>query len=263
MTATVDLTRPRDDGPTEDLWPSPGVVLGWLLVAAVAFAAATIGLVMADAAGSAPDGFLAYSVLTSAEGNLAAWYASALLLIAGLLAALIGYRARRRTRPDATGWLVLGGLLVAASADEASQFHEKVPGPLRDAFEQIGLGATAGRLAAVAVIVVALAALAALLGPWARGLPGPVFRRLAIGAGLFVGAALGLEVVARLLGGVGVDSVTSARILSAMEELGEMAGSALVVSTLLAVVARVPGTEPRPSAGAVRAAHAPAELPTS
>lgn len=174
---------------------------------------------------------------TGFEANVPTWFSSALWLTAGALALAIGGAARRAGDASGRGWLLVGGLFVLLALDETGQLHEETVGPIMSAVESTtGLSETPARLAAVAVVVVALCLLAAWLWPWLRSLPRELSLRLAVAGALFVGGSLGLEVVSRL---------ADTPHLSPFEELFEMLGVALVVAALLPFVRGVVAQPPR------------------
>ncbi|HEU4721524.1 MAG TPA: hypothetical protein VFS59_09195 [Gemmatimonadaceae bacterium] len=173
---------------------------------------------------------------TAYEGNVPTWLSSAMWLAAGLFAYAIGVAARRLEDPSGGRWLLLGGCFLLLAVDETAQAHELVVGPLIDAVEQVtGLAHGPARLAAVACAGAGLLALAAWLWPWMRALPQALQARLLAAGVVFVGGALGLEVLSRLV---------ETQYLSPFEELGEMLGVALLLTALLpyvrAIIARTP-----------------------
>ena len=178
---------------------------------------------------------------TAEEANLPTWFSAFLLLAGGVLCALIGWVRRAAGQAWAGRWMVLGAAFVYLSADEAGQIHEYTVRPLKRAIERgLGVGGTPARIIAVAVVVSVLAGFAAAYWPWLRAQPRTA-RRLILGAGvLYVMGALGLEVVSRFYEVAGGSrSSLFDGVLSATEELLEMTGAALFVSTLLGYVPAV------------------------
>jgi hypothetical protein len=171
-------------------------------------------LTLAERAGADSDLIARFD--STGEGNPAAWYSSLLLLGCALLAA--------------RAWLPLGLVLALMAVDELAQLHERVPGPVMDALEDLsGVSGTPVRLvAAAATIAVVVAALLAAR-PWYRSLPRPTRRLVAVSAGLFFAGALGLELVSRLFdrGHDGLDLW-----LGPVEELLEMSGAAVFAYAL-------------------------------
>lgn len=168
------------------------------------------------------------------EGTVGAWFSAVLLLIGGGLALTIGVARRAASLPSAAVWLVLGALLVVASADEVGQLHEEASQVVTDAGELIGLGKSVARGFAVAALLMALAAGARAFAPWLRGLTADLRRGVLLAAAIYLGGAVGLEIVQRLIevstsGGTAADA---AELLKAPEELFEMVGASVFVVTL-------------------------------
>jgi hypothetical protein len=166
------------------------------------------------------------------EVTIPTWYSSSLLLAAGLLLLVIARLKQRLDAPFVRHWYVLGAMLVLLSIDEASDFHGAVSYKLSDVF---GFG---GALtypwvlpAAVLVILVAIAYL-----PFIRHLPPETQRQVVLAAGLYVGGALGVEVIE-----AAYDSRFDYRapylIMVAIEETLEMLGVIVLLSALLSYAA--------------------------
>jgi hypothetical protein len=175
---------------------------------------------------------------TGVEANLATWFASALWLAAGALAAALAAAGRRTGMRGWSRWALLAGIFMLLSIDDSAQFHEQTVGPLMDAVRGVtGLQQAPARAVAAACVAVALLAGAAWLWPWLRSLPRPLALQLALAATVFVGGAFALEVVSRL-----VDT----RYLSPFEELCEMLGVTVLIAALLPFVRAVLLRPPAP-----------------
>lgn len=162
------------------------------------------------------------------EVTVPTWYASSLLLLAsGLLAlvAAIGWRLRDR---GVRQWGGLAALFLLLSVDEASDLHGAVSYRLQAAYDTDGLLAypwvLPGAIFAVIVAVIYI--------PFLRRLPRATRRGFLLAGGLYIGGALGLEVI---------EAVTDpARempmrymTLVAIEEGLEKAGVIVLIATLL------------------------------
>jgi hypothetical protein len=228
---------------------SPGTMLRWALAIAVVLFAADLALTIADTLGAPPRGVIVQELDGSLEANIPTWYSSVLLAGCGLGCALVGATGGQWARH----WTVLGVVLLAASMDEVAQLHERVPGPLRRALESLGLGGTGSRAAAVGVVGAALLAMFVAYLPWLRALPRMTRVGLLAAATLYVGSALGLEVVNRMTDVVGLDTAFVTDLLSAVEEFGEKVGAGLALGTVFAVLlAGPPMPQPSPEpAGAM------------
>ena len=99
--------------------------------------------------------------------------------------------------------------------------------------ETVGLHGMAGRLAAVAVVLGALAAMAVPMLAWLRERPLAERVGLLASGVVYVGSALGLEVLSRVLSKLEMEGHLLEAGLSAVEELGEMTGAALFATVVL------------------------------
>lgn len=159
------------------------------------------------------------------ERSVPTYLAAFLLTSCGVLAWWLS-RIQRLPRP---GWALLAIVFAAAGIEEVAAFHEELSAPVRSA---LGVG---GWLRFAWVFVggaVALVIAAAFLRTF-LALPARVRRGLALGAGLFLGGALGME----LPGGqlkelVGTES-TGYVLVSTLEEGLELAGVLVWLRTLL------------------------------
>jgi len=181
---------------------------------------------------------LAALVDVNGEGNLPAWYQTALLLAcAAGLAALGSVRPRSAPRgpvPDRWAWRGLAAVFLYLALDEALQVHERTVPPLR----RLAFGGTpledVGWVVPAAGLCVALGV--ALLRFLAH-LPGPTRRAFAAAGALYLAGALGLEVA----GGwwsfrFGYDS-PGFGLLAAAEETLEAAGLLVFLHALLGYAA--------------------------
>jgi len=173
----------------------------------------------------------------SHEGNIPAWYSSALLLACAGAAALIARLERARGACFARHWAGLAAILGLFSLDEPASLHEKLTIPLQEATGATGyLTFTWVIVGAALVIGVGLIYLRFVLA-----LPAPT-RRLVILAGLlYVGGALGIEVISanRWYQDDGTSLAYTA--ISAVEELAEMLGVVTLLVALLGYLSRTAG----------------------
>jgi hypothetical protein len=159
------------------------------------------------------------------EGNLPAWFSSALLLTAAGLLTVTAVDAPRQVRPR---WYILGAVFVLLSVDEAAAMHELLNVPLRAALETRSLLYFPWILAGLSF--------AALVGlaEWRLlvSLPAAVRRRFLAAGAVYVGGAAGLEAIAAPVYSGG-RLPTLHTILIVVEESMEMAGVALFILALL------------------------------
>jgi hypothetical protein len=165
-------------------------------------------------------------LLTDSEGSVGAWFNSAQLgLVAALCASIAVATAPRALR---WRWWLLAGLSVAMSVDETVAVHEVL------AF-RLGRAVDAGSTSEVWVLpaLLMVLVLGVVLLPLLRRLPRRTVAALAIGVGIYLAGALGLEYVSGELasGPLGRDAL-SYRLVAVAEELGESLGLAVVIAAL-------------------------------
>lgn len=168
-----------------------------------------------------------YWYLVVTETSPSTWLSVTMLSGSALLA---GVCWRVDTRQRQTFWALVMLSLLAMSLDDAAEVHERVGGNVGDA-----LGDASG----LSYLWVApWAAIAAVIGRvlWRLRprLPAPVRRWLLIGAGMSIGAAVVLEVVAtKTVNRGGEGSLTERLLLYSVEENLEMIG-VLIIAYVLA-----------------------------
>jgi hypothetical protein len=168
------------------------------------------------------------------ESTVPSWYSSSALLAAAGLLGLIARVERERASRDWRYWTGLAVIFALLSVDEAASIHELAIRPLRLALGVRGVLAFAW--------VIPGAALVALVGAIYLGflfrLPAPTRWRFVLAGGLFVGGALGLEMVGGALYtayGMGVETALE----SVVEEALEMAGIVVFIHALLVYLGQV------------------------
>jgi hypothetical protein len=163
------------------------------------------------------------------EDTLPAWYSSVLLLLAGLLLGLVGWvKATRRAR-FVWHWLILGFIFLLLSADETVQFHERASWPFERVLKLKGAFLYGWVIPAILFVgVIGLSYLKFLLH-----LPRRTRWRFIVAGAVYVGAALGLEMVEGVWDTAhGKDNVVYMAMV-VVEEIGEMVGVAIFIHALL------------------------------
>jgi hypothetical protein len=125
------------------------------------------------------------------ENNVPTWYSSAVLLLCSLLLCLIWKASRQGSKRYAVYWLALSVLFLWLSLDEAASFHEMMEIPARTLFPP-------GPYITVAwVIPATFFALIVGVSLWRflASLPPPIRRLFLLAGFLYVGGAIGMEVV--------------------------------------------------------------------
>lgn len=171
----------------------------------------------------------------NAEGNLAAWYESFLLLCCALLTLAVAAHARERGAPLAHRWVALSALIGLMAIDETAQLHDMFTGPLRRGLEiDFGLFYFAWLLPAVAF----LAFCAWYFAPVAFSLPASVYRRLIAAAGVYFGGSVVVEMISGFAVESGRKSTPYLTVLT-IEETCEIVGLLLVVGALFTLLRTV------------------------
>lgn len=154
------------------------------------------------------------------EGNVFTYFSALLLLLAALVLGWIGRSASLRGEPFARHWTALAVLFVLLSVDDATAVHERLIVPVR---ELLGVGGLLYFAWVIPGALLVLAVAGVFFGFFLR-LPRDTRRHFALGAALFVGGAIGME----LLGGLHYqshgDQTITYSVLTTIEESMELAG---------------------------------------
>ncbi|GGI05496.1 hypothetical protein [Egicoccus halophilus] len=224
-----------DDRPI-DVRIRPRLVLGVVLSLAAVFVASTFVVQLLEWRSPSRTGSLALKLVhVGSEQSLATLFATTLLLGAGALLAVIAWRKQVDRRRDRWYWTLLAVAFLALAIDEFGSWHELLVDPVRDRLEISG-GLLYFAWVVPAIVAVALFALAFV--PFLRRLPARTRWGFLLAGGVFVGGAVGVE----MLGGAyatthGYDSV-GYLVLTCVEEGLEMVGAGLFIATLLAHLPR-------------------------
>jgi len=178
-----------------------------------------------------PLAFLQFFDLGSgSEHTLPAWVATLLLGAAGL-SALVASRHRENDPVVRRGFVISAVALFYVSLDEAAYIHERANEPVRDL---LGVGGGPLYWAWVVPALVVVAALAAILWPFLQRLPSATKHGLVLSAVVFVGCALGLEMLDATAFSVNdKEASVVTEVLTIVEECGEKLGAMLAVDTML------------------------------
>ena len=174
----------------------------------------------------------------NAEGNLAAWFESFLLLSCALILLALASHFRAQQAPLAHRWVALSALFGLMAIDESAQLHDMFTGPLRRGLTiDFGVFYFAWLLPAVGF----LAACAWYFAPVARTLPALVYRRLLVALAVYFGGSIAVEMVSGFVVENGRQSTPYLLVLT-LEETCEIFGTLLVVGALLTLLRM---TQPR------------------
>lgn len=238
LAGTPDVPAAR--GPTVRLTLSPRRVarrLGW-----IALGLALINLVAQAAHFFLPDFFMRdwLRVMFDANGeaNLPSAFSGGLLLLSALILGALALAKRQTADRFALYWGFLSAVFVYLAVDEIARLHDNTIAPMRRLMDFDGVLRFAWVVPyALAVLLVFLSSLRFL-----AHLPAAIRWRFVLAGGLYVGAALGMELVQGYtdsrFGDLGFVSALSI----GFEELMEMLGVVVFVHALLSYIARyLPG----------------------
>ena len=165
----------------------------------------------------------------NAEHCLPAWYTSLLLALSAAILAIVTASAARNGENYLFHWAILTLMFLGLSVDEATGIHEVAIEPLREGLGLSGFLHFAWVIPGMALV--ALAGLAYL--PFLRAQPGRT-RAVFLTAGLlYVGGALGMELIGgKLLTTYGEESLAYV-VAFCTEEVMEILGATLFATGLL------------------------------
>lgn len=184
------------------------------------------------------------------EANVPTLASAVALLGAAALLWFTGSATQRHGREYAAHWRGLAVVFVFLALDEAAGFHEKLSAPLRESLHLTGVLHFAWILPyalLVAVLGVVYARFVLSLDPLAK--------RDLVGAGaVFLGGAVGLEMVGGLIASGATEPTAAFLAAVTLEEALEMVGIAMLVRGLVAYNERHFGLEAQGQALAVLSA---------
>ncbi|GAA2720456.1 hypothetical protein [Cellulomonas aerilata] len=187
------------------------------------------------------------------EMGLPAWTSSVLLvLVAQALWLLADVDRTTHRRRWARQERLLAGLFVYLSVDEATALHEQTIYPLRTALDLGG----ALFFSWVVLFVPLAAVVAALCLRWVRGLPRVAGRLVVLAGVLYLGGAVGMEMVGSWMFTQGLEGTMRYAGVVALEEGLEMLGALLMLSVVTWL--RLPRAQEQP--GSAPAAATPVEV---
>lgn len=163
------------------------------------------------------------------ELSVPTWYSSAVLLVCAILLLVIFAAKKHAGDRYARHWLALSILFALISVDETAAIREQAMVPLRAYLKTGGIFYYAWVIpATVFVLLIGL-----VFARFLRALPAPTRRLFLLAGAVYVGGALGMEMVGgyylsfpQRLGGV-------YRVITIVEEVMEMTGQVIFVYALL------------------------------
>jgi len=178
-------------------------------------------------------------LLLNAEGNIPTFFSSANLILCSALLLIAGAGAKQSDQPFAIAWTVLGLLALLVALDEGVQIHELLD---HNREWTKSLFKADGALAGPWVVVYGALVLGFLIGftRFFLHLP-PKYKLLfASGAALFVGAAIGLEMIGAEVWTADGKSFRF-EIINWIEEVFEMSAVTLINASLLSYIQTMHG----------------------
>lgn len=167
------------------------------------------------------------------EVSIPSWYSASLLLVCAAVLGVIGSAKWRSGERYRTHWCALAVIFLALSIDDAADIHGHTSYKLNEMMETGGFLAYAWVIPALFLV----AAGGLFYVRFVRDLPSATRWRFIVAAALFLGGALGLEMVqARYDTMHGVENMPY-RIMVAIEEGLEMAGTILFLSATMRYLA--------------------------
>jgi hypothetical protein len=168
-----------------------------------------------------------------AENSLPAWFSSFLLLLCSVQLAFITKAKSQKNESFVKHWAFLAIFFFLMSIDESASIHELVVRPLRNAFDLGGIFYFSWVIPAFFVVV----AIAIAYIPFFLHLPRKTALLFILAGGLYVGGALGIE----LVGGYFAEKYGEHHpvyILAAViEETFEITGLLIFFATLFSLMA--------------------------
>ena len=163
------------------------------------------------------------------ENNLPSYFSASLLLISAVLLSIISIEKRKTQAMWALHWIILAFTFLYLSIDEAASLHELLIRPTREFFgRKTGLLYTAWVIPGiVATVIFAFSFLTFFLN-----LPTRTRRFVLLAAILYIGGALGMELVANGYFERHGDDLTYAMLVTVEEGL-EMAGAIVFINALM------------------------------
>jgi hypothetical protein len=169
----------------------------------------------------------------SGEANVAAWFASFSLAICAALLLGIALIKRKVGGPYVGHWAVLALGFLYISIDETAQIHEILIDPLQATFNTSGFFLDAWVIPAIFVVLVLAAAYTRFL----LHLPPRTRNLFVLAAALFLGGALGLEMLSAYVYDNMVDQIILRGALATMEDFLENMGVIVFIYALMSYFA--------------------------
>lgn len=213
----------------------PSAIARRLALVAILFVTANMAMQMYRLFGHQEHVFGLAMMSLDGEHNLPSLFSTLLLLSAALLLALIALLRSKDNAPDVTKWGILAAGFLLMGLDESLSFHEKLIEPLRTVLGGQHLGIFFFAWVIPGILLVA--ALGVFFLPFILRLPRRTAIAFVISAAIYLGGALGIELVEGWWReGHGHRNVIY-HVLVSLEEGMEMIGVIAFISALLGYIA--------------------------
>jgi hypothetical protein len=163
------------------------------------------------------------------ENNVPTYFSSAILLLSAFLLGMIAVFKKWQNDLYARHWKILALIFLFLSLDETASFHEKLTQPVRKLFDAKGLLYYAWVIPAILLLVV----LAVSYLRFYLRLPPETKRHFFLAAVLYIGGAVGFELVGGYYAELHGEKNLTFNLIAAVEETLEMTGIVLFNYALL------------------------------
>lgn len=166
------------------------------------------------------------------EGNISALYSALTLLFSGMLLGVISYVKKQDNSRYARHWGVLGGIFFFLAFDEFFQFHEQLISPFRKLLGATGFLYFTWVVPAAFLLVILGLSYIKFLGH----LPTKTRSLFFLAAGLYIGGAIGTELIGGNMVFEGAMNNLSYHAVATFEELLEMLGIVTFIHALTSYI---------------------------
>lgn len=232
LTLIVRMNREELKFDQEDhrtLWIDPWKVVVILLSITFVFILANLSNNVIQLSGYAP-GLERYTDKLDMDGevNPPTYFNSFLLLLPALLMGFIAWMRGRKASYH-WSWIILAAIFIYLSVDESTKLHELLTKPLRDGLNTGGILLYAWVIVAIPILI----GLGIVFLPFILNLPRKTKRLFLLAAVLYIGGALGFEMLAGVfISHFGIHNVFYL-IMSTVEETLELTGLIVLIYALL------------------------------
>lgn len=162
------------------------------------------------------------------EANIPTWFSSLILFISACLLFLISYYKGKQYKFQKY-WKILGFIFVLLSIDELASIHEDFNNPVRSLFHAGGIFYWSWIIPAIMILIIMFFVFLKFL----LSLPKSTRNLITISGIIYIGGAVGLEMIGGLLYSKHLDGSFMMKIENFFEEMMEMTGILIFIWSLL------------------------------